>query len=200
MTKNDILTLSLALFLVLSLWGWRRSTLEARRLQENFRVVSSHNYLLRDSLTKSTLSVGRLRMTLGELEEFRAEDAERIRQMDIKLKRAQSLTKVESQVRVDTLILYADTPDTPSVEPLRPILTDSLYELRWSDAWVTLEVVSRPSESHLSLTSRDTLLQVVHRVPHKWWIFSWGTKAIRQEIRSSNPHTHLVYAEYLELE
>lgn len=197
MKRIHIFTLALTLLLLASMCGWRRSHRESARLENNFAILNTNNHLLRDSLQESRLSVGRLRMTIGELEEFRAEDAERIRQMDIKLKRAQSLTKVESLVRVDTLILYADTP---SVEPLRPILTDSLYELRWGDAWVSLEVVSRPSLTHVALTSRDTLLQVVHRVPHRWWIFSWGTKAIRQEIRSSNPHTRLVYAEYLELE
>lgn len=204
MKKSHILTFALSLMLALVVWAWGRSVGEARRLAHNFELVNTSNHLLRDSLEASRLSVGRLRLTVGELEEFRAQDAERIRQMDIKLRRAESLTKIESRVVFDTLLHHsAPSPlahDSTATEPFRPILSDSLFELHLSDAWVTLDICSRPTRSHLSFTSRDTLFQVVHRVPHRWWIFAWGTKAIRQEIRSSNPHTRLVYAEYVELE
>ena len=44
-----------------------------------------------------------------------------------------------------------------------------------------------------------SLFQVVHRVPKQWLFFRWGTKAIRQEVVSSNPHTKIVYSEYIEL-
>lgn len=47
--------------------------------------------------------------------------------------------------------------------------------------------------------SVDTLHQVVHRVPRKCWFIRYGTKAIRQEVWSSNPNTELVYTEYIEL-
>ena len=49
------------------------------------------------------------------------------------------------------------------------------------------------------IVSRDTLVQVVHRVPRQWLFFKWGTKGIRQEIMSKNPHTEITYAEYIEL-
>ena len=51
----------------------------------------------------------------------------------------------------------------------------------------------------VTLRSVDTLFQVVHRVPRQFLCFRFGTKAIRQEIVSSNPHTELVYSEYVEL-
>lgn len=51
----------------------------------------------------------------------------------------------------------------------------------------------------LRIQSVDTLFQVVHRVPKQWLFFRWGIKAIRQEIVSSNPHTKVVYSEYIEL-
>ena len=45
--------------------------------------------------------------------------------------------------------------------------------------------------------SVDTLRQVVHRVPRRFLFIRFGTKAVRQEIVSSNPHTRIVYAEYV---
>jgi hypothetical protein len=45
----------------------------------------------------------------------------------------------------------------------------------------------------------DTLHQVIHRVPRKFLFIPYGTKAIRQEVWTSNPNTELVYTEYIEL-
>ncbi len=47
--------------------------------------------------------------------------------------------------------------------------------------------------------SVDTLIQVVHRVTRQFWFIKWGTKAIRQDIVSKNPHSQIVYTEYIEL-
>ena len=49
------------------------------------------------------------------------------------------------------------------------------------------------------VVSVDTLQQIVHRVPRRFLFIRWGTKAIRQEVVSSNPHTNIVYTEYIEL-
>ena len=48
--------------------------------------------------------------------------------------------------------------------------------------------------------SVDTLRQVVHRVPRRFLFIRWGTKALRQQIVSSNPHTRIVYTEYVRIE
>ena len=47
------------------------------------------------------------------------------------------------------------------------------------------------------IESVDTLRQIVHRVPRRFLFIRFGTKAVRQEIVSSNPHTRIVYAEYV---
>ena len=46
--------------------------------------------------------------------------------------------------------------------------------------------------------SIDTIIQIVHRVPRKFLFIRYGTKGIRQEIVSANPHTHIVSARYIE--
>ena len=46
----------------------------------------------------------------------------------------------------------------------------------------------------------DTLRQAVHRIPRRFLFIRWGTKALRQEIVSTNPHTRIVYAEYVKIE
>ena len=54
------------------------------------------------------------------------------------------------------------------------------------------------TSSHI-VQSRDTLVQIVHRVPKRFLFFRFGTKAIRQEVVSMNPHTKVAYADYIEL-
>lgn len=193
MKRERITIILLALLLLLAGLALARVASKGRRLGENYRELVARNEGLADSLRSAALSVARLRMSVGELEEFRARDAEEIRRMGLLIGRTQSLTKVVSRVEVDTTICASEAP-------FSPILSDSLYRLRWRDGWVSLEVNATPTLSRVAISSRDTLLQVVHRVPHRWWLFSWGTKAIRQEIRSSNPHTSLVYAEYIEID
>ena len=49
------------------------------------------------------------------------------------------------------------------------------------------------------IQSRDTIIQLIHRVPRRLWFIRWGTKAIRQEIISRNPYSRIAYTEYIEL-
>lgn len=51
-----------------------------------------------------------------------------------------------------------------------------------------------------SIEVRDTLVQVLHRVPRFKLLGIWfGTKGVRQEILSKNPHTRIVAAEYIQI-
>lgn len=190
-THHYIIALLMVL-LSLALVFLKGALREQRRLEDNYTALATQNLSLRTSLSEQELSVARLRMTVGELEELRREDAERIRSLGVRLRHAKSLTLLETIQRLDTVIL--------TTAEHSPLLSDSLCRIRWQDSWVSLAAEVRPTESHITLTTTDTLFQVVRRVPWRWWIFAWGTKAIRQEIRSSNPHTRLVYAEYIEIE
>ena len=48
--------------------------------------------------------------------------------------------------------------------------------------------------------SVDTLRQIVYRIPRRFLFIRWGTKALRQRIVSTNPHTRIVAAEYVRIE
>lgn len=184
--------LALSLMLLFSLEALRRSVAEGERLASNQRALISENQSLRAASPARQKSAERMRMTAGEFDEFRTQSARRVESLGVKIRHLRSVTLAESIQQLDTLTT------TSSLCP--SILSDSLCRVRWRDSWVSLDVEVRPEASRLRLTSCDTLFQVVHRVPWRWWIFSWGTKAIRQEITSSNPHTRLVYAEYIEIE
>ncbi len=96
-------------------------------------------------------------------------------------------------------------PASPTQDPLRrtpheALLPDSLRRFRWSDPWVTVEGILGRDSVACRIESRDTLRQIVHRIPRRFLFIRWGTKALRQEIISSNPHTRIVYSEYIRIE
>lgn len=84
--------------------------------------------------------------------------------------------------------------------PHEALLPDSLRRFRWSDPWVTVEGILGRDSVVCRIESRDTLRQIVHRIPRHFLFIRWGTKALRQEIISSNPHTRIVYSEYIQIE
>ncbi|MEG1886285.1 MAG: DUF6549 family protein, partial [Alistipes sp.] len=79
------------------------------------------------------------------------------------------------------------------------ILRDTLRLFRWHDTWVRVEGLIGADSVQCRVESVDTLQQIVHRIPRRFLFFRWGTKAIRQEIVSTNPHTQIVYSEYIEM-
>lgn len=222
-----IITVGALLLLVGSWWIIQRQCSENRRLSESNRTLAEQNQALASRLNHSDhlvasqrLSIGRLRMTIGELEELRREDAERIRALGVGLRNVRTYTLTTTSTLLDTLLAASPQSTVEKVVRAESLadslnserLTDSLNSerladglttapIRWRDSWVDLSLTPQPDGStHLHLLCHDTLTQVVHRIPHRWWIFRWGTKALRQEIRSSNPHTKIVFSEYIEIE
>jgi hypothetical protein len=142
---------------------------------------------------ESAASVEVLELQLDEFREHRARDAERIKELGIKLRRAESyaLSATESS--------YTATLPLRDTIILRDTIRDTIRIFKGGDRWSTIRGIINLDSITYSLQSVDTLYQVVHRVPRKFWFIRFGTKAIRQEIVSSNPHTRLVYTEYIEL-
>ena len=168
-------------------------------LKENARLENNNSALLQSVKTYRTkadenaASVQVLRLKIGEYEELRAADAERIRKLGIKLKRLESASKSVTKTAVN---ISAPLRDTVILrDTLR--LHDTVRLFRWRDSWVTVDGVIDNDSVSCSVTSVDTLHQIIHRIPRRFLFFRYGTKAIRQEIVSSNPHTEVVYSEVI---
>ena len=169
-----------------------------RQRQENDRLSSNQTalfqdisyYRTRDSL--SAASVERLTLTKKELEQNCEALARDIKDLKIKLKRVQSVsqTSIETEHIIRTVVR-----DSLIVRDR----VDTLQCIDYHDNYLTLSGCIEHNHFSGHIMSRDTLLQVIHRVPHRWWFIKWGTKAVRQEIVSKNPHTHVVYSRYIEL-
>lgn len=185
--KKILFIYALAVTLI-AIWGISRHR-EAERLDNNQRALTEQVHLYRTRLNESAASVLALQLRCDEFRKMHEEDAKHIRKLGIKIKRLESVAR--GAVRTE-IALSAPLYDTI-------VLRDTLRHFRWHDPWVEVAGVVRRDSVECHVKSVDTLRQVVHRVPRRFLFIKYGVKAIRQEIISSNPHTQVVYAEYIEL-
>ena len=223
--KNYLLLYAVVVTALL-FFGYRRYRSETHRLVQNQRALAADVAHYRTRLGEQAASVQVLRLRCSEFEELRAADAARIRQLGVKLRRleaaAHAVTRTEAEFRAplcgsspgdgpvraggvsdtlrDTLGDRAPGRTDTLVARFGPLLGDDGRFFRWRDPWVRVEGVVRGDSVVCRIESTDTLRQVVHRVPHRFLFIRWGTKALRQQIVSSNPHTRIVYSEYVKIE
>lgn len=157
---------------------------EIERLNNNCDVLSSETALYRTRLDESAASVMALQLELDEYRKQHRHDLKRVRALGVRPRRVESVAKTATKSELRYVAPHRDTV----------IVYDTISLFRWSDEWVNAEGVIRDGEVECKIESVDTLRQVIHRVPRRH-----GKKSIRQEITSSNPHTQIVYTEYIEL-
>ncbi len=184
-----IYAMGATMLLILCMAIIRHSRSELNRLSNNNEALSSETRLYKSRLDESAASVVALQLQLDEYRKQSARDAKRIRSLGIRLRRVESVAKTATE---SSVAFSAPTRDTI-------VLCDTLTLFRWSDNWVNVEGSICNGSAECRVESIDTLHQIIHRVPRKFLFVRYGTKAIRQEILSSNPHTKIVYAEYIEL-
>ena len=173
---------------VVAAWGFLRHR-EAQRLDNNQEALMEQITLYRTRLNESAASVRVLQLRCEEYRRLRAEEQRRIRELGIKLRRVESAATTATRSEIEVAAPLRDTV----------ILHDTLRVFEWRDPWVKIDGVVYRDSVECRVESVDTLRQVVHRVPRKLLFVKYGTKAIRQEITSSNPHTQIIYSEYIEL-
>ena len=161
---------------------------------ENRRLVQNQEALASD-LTHYRTRV--LRLRCAEFERLRTEDAAEIRRLGIRLRRLEATAKIAAATQTD---LHAPLRDSVIRRDTAASVFDTLKTFRWHDPWVRIEGCIFHDSVRCRVSSVDTLRQVIHRIPRRFLFIRWGTKALRQEIVSSNPHTRIVYAEYIRIE
>ena len=162
---------------------------ENRRLVENQTALAADVTRYRTRLGAEAASVQALRLRCGEFETLRAADAEQIRRLGIRLRRLEAAAKAVAVTDAEIRTPLRDTV-VVRIHDTLPV-RDTVRMFRWRDPWISVEGRIR---------SVDTLRQAVHRIPRRFLFIRWGTKALRQEIVSTNPHTRIVYAEYVKIE
>lgn len=169
-------------------WGVLRHK-EVRRLENNQTALSEQVEYYRTRMGEQAASVQALQLRCDEFRKMRQADARRIRDLGVKIRLLESSATASLESKVEIRTIVRDTV----------ILHDTLRVFHWRDEWVTVDGRMGQDSVTCEVTSIDTLRQVVHRVPRRFLFIRYGVKAIRQEIVSSNPHSRIVYADYIEL-
>lgn len=147
-------------------------------------------YRTKDSL--SAASVEKLTLSVREFKDHETKLLKTIDDLNLKVRRLQSASETGMQ----------------TTYPIKTIIKDSLIYIEgnpvklpcvnFSNKWLTVDGCVVDNQFSGWIESRDTLIQVVHRVPRKFIFIKYGTKAIRQEVISKNPYTTLTYSKYIE--
>ncbi len=188
------------------LWHNLREVKEDRnRLRANQSVLMSdlEHYTLRDSL--NAVSIQALDLKVKELKENRSDILDLAADMGVKPKRidAAVTTATKSEVEIKTPLF--EQPRTEPIMQDRPIAidhpsSDKIYAFEWRDKFTEVNGEIVNDSVSLRVYHTDSLKQVFWREPHRFLGFiKWGTKAIRQEVVSSNPNTTIIYSEYIRL-
>lgn len=187
---------------------------ENSRLRQNQDALTERVAHYRTKADEAAASVRVLRLRCGEFEQARVADAERIERLGVRLRRLEAVAKTATTTDVAMRAVLRDTVVVRDTV-YRPVLSwrtergltldtipvrDTVGRFRWSDGWVSVEGRIADGVVECSVHSVDTLRQVVHRVPRRLLGIPCGVKCLRQEVVSSNPHTQIVYSEYIMIE
>lgn len=194
MKKYLFIIIGVLLLLCIGLYGYAdKQRKENKRLELNQDALLSETENYKTKSGKDAVSIQQLELTKAELEKNCKFLTQSVSDLNLKLKRVQSIatavgqTKIEIQTVIKDSIIYVDR------------IPDTLQVFNWRDPWIFVNGKIKEQNVSLDISSNDTIVQVLHRIPKKFLFFKYGTKRIQQEMVSTNPHTKIVYSEYIKL-
>lgn len=170
---------------------------EATRLKANMEALCDTLHLYRTALGHSAASARELRLTVRELRRERDEAVREIGALNIKLRRVTQYSRSVALTHLCTTLPLEPQRDRGKEGEMVPC---TVRVAVWEDGHIAVRGTVREDSLTVEVRSIDTLHQIVHRIPRRFLGIPFGTKYLRQEITSSNPHTQLVYSEYIKVE
>lgn len=161
------------------------------RIKSNNIVLSSQLDTFRTKLGESASMVDRLSLTVKEFRQQNQELAERVKMLDLRLRRVSSysINGYESSVTFTVpLTTVFSMPNTKQEQ-----------RFTWSNTWNRVEGVIASDSVKCSVTHKDTIDQIIYRVPRKFLFIKWGTKKVSQIITLRDTNSSIVYSKYIEL-
>lgn len=175
-----------------------RQRAEMARLAGNQQALLENISFYRTNDSLSAAGIEQLVLTSREFGRYCTDLREVVEGLNVRLARLESVATAGTETRYEVKTLVRDSV----------VIRDSMGgnadpdTLRCMDLHTPYLDFSGCMEGNRFtgvVLSRDTLVQVVHRVPHRFWFIRWGTKAIRQEIVSRNPHSRITYTQYIKI-
>lgn len=166
-----------------------------QRLELNQQSLLFDCEVYKTEAGKNAAKVQQLTLTNEEFESQCGQLKAKVEELGIKASRLQQIinttssTEVEVRTEVRDSIIYVEATGQP----------DTLRCIDWSDSWVRVHgCIDAANNFEGGVESRDSLIIVAHRVPKRFLFFRWGCKRVELDIVSSNPHTQINHAKWVE--
>lgn len=174
-------------------WVTRLKKERDRHQINNDALLSELKQWQVDSTTMAT-DVKTLRLTVDELERYRAEDAAKIKQMGVKIKNLQTAARHELEVNIP---IIAPVRDSIVIRDTIPVLVKSVS---MSTPHICLQGIIEKDTLIGSVHLPVTLRQAVWIEYKRRWLFWKKVKAVHQTITSDNPYVEIKYSEYITIQ
>ena len=165
------------------------------RLQGNQSALLTEVEHYKTEAGENAAKVQRLQLTASEFENQCTDLKAEVERLGIKASRLQTLinTSTHTSLRVDTIV-------KDSIVYLPQLARiDTLKCFEYNDGWISARgCIDSRNHFEGEFESRDSLLIVAHRVPKRFLFFRWGCKRVELDIKSSNPHSTITHAKYLD--
>lgn len=157
--------------------------------EENTRLIkneyslndSIYNYKIRDSINVSEIK--ELNYTLSEMKDFRSKDLELIKDLKIRLKTAESITHVKTEIEyiIKDSLIY---------------VSDSLKKIGIHNNWINLDLDIYSKDYDLKLNIVDSLSIIGYKErPKKFLFIRYGKWDYYIDIVNHNPYSKVLYME-----
>lgn len=187
--------LSLAVLLlglaVAFLWQRNGRLREERdRYRGNTEALLSDMKRIRMDSTTMAVDVNTLRLRVDEYKRLRAEDAEQIKRLGVKIKNLEAAARHEVEVAgpIDAVVR-----DTVVIRDTVPVLRQKVEMIT---PHIRLTGIIEDNRLRGEIRVPVTLRQAVW-VEYKGWWFWKRVKAVHQTISSDNPYAEIRYSEYI---
>ena len=164
-----------------------------RYKQNNTALLSDIERIKVDSTTMA-VDAKALRLTIDEYERFRAADAEKIRQMGIKIKNLQAVAKHNLEVAAPINAVIRDTVF------IRDTVQIVQQKVEMASPHIQLDAVIDNDTLRGDIRLPVTLQQTVWVEYKRKCLFWKKVKAIHQTISSDNPYVDIKYTEYIQID
>ncbi len=185
---------------VLCLAVWLQHGRIGRLAKERDRYAANSDALMSDitrrRLDSATMAtdVKSLRLTVDELERYRAADAAKIKQMGVKIKNLQAAAKHEINI---------DAPIKAAVRDsviIRDSVASAVQRVWMENPFIRLQGVIAGDSLVGSVQLPVTIRQAVWIEYKRRWLFWKKVKAVHQTITSDNPYVEIKYSEYITIQ
>ena len=140
------------------------------------------------------VDVKSLRLTVDEYKRFRAEDAEQLKRLGVKIRNLEAAARHEIEVSGP---IDAAVRDTVVIRDTVPVVRQKVEMLT---PHIELRGLIEDGRLRGQIRVPVTLHQAVWIEYKRRWLFWKRVKAVHQTISSDNPYVEIKYSEYIRME